>query len=176
MKSYKHVPNIILGLGITCFAAVSIMAFAASGIRLGGAPQERRLPVIISQVNSLEVVSAALEGQDESTTVVSIEIKNNSDKAVIAIAVESGKGDEVSGVSLYGFKAANEPSAVVMKPHGTLKVRMPLRSVRPGQPIRIASVMYADGGEEGDESGLGALRRQKEHEKNAKKEGRSSQE
>jgi hypothetical protein len=180
MRSYRHVPNVILGLGIICFTAVSIMAFVGSGVRVGRTPQESKsspkLPTIISQVKSLEVVSATLEGQDESKALVSIEIRSNSDKAIIAIAVESGKGDEVSGVSLYGFKVGDEPPAIVLKPHGTLKVRMPLRSVHPGSPVRIASVMYADGSEEGDESALGALRRQKEHEKNSKKEGRPSQE
>jgi len=180
MKSYKHVPNGILGLGVICFTAVSVMAFAGSGAGSSSAGQEPKgspkLPTVISQVKSLEVVSTAIEGQDESKALVSIEVRNNSDKAIIALAVESGKGEDVSGVSLYGFKAADEPQAIVLKPHGTVKVRMPFRNVHPGSPIRAASVMYADGSEEGDESALGALRRQREHEKNAKKESRPSQE
>ncbi|HEX8560884.1 MAG TPA: hypothetical protein VF668_22510 [Pyrinomonadaceae bacterium] len=180
MKSYKHVPNLILSLGVICFTTVSIMALAGSGGKFSLTRQEPkgnpRLPRVISQVKSLEVVSVAIEGQDESKALVSIEVRNNSDKAIIAVAVESGKGEDVSGVSLNGFKAADEPPAIVLKPHDAVKVRMPLRNVHPGLPVRVASVMYADGSEDGDESALGALRRQKEHEKNSKKEGRASQE
>lgn len=181
MKQFhRNLPNLILGIGVVCFATVSIIALAHSRVnpswRPQGAKSNIKLPRITSKVKSLEVISATIEGAAEPNALVSIEIKNNSDKPIIAVAVESGDGDEASGVSLNGFKGENEPPAIVLKPHGIVKVRMPLSNLRPGSPIKIGGVMYADDTEEGDESTLGTLRRQKEHEKKTKKEGSSSQE
>ena len=178
MKSRRHVPNLILGLGIICFAAVSIAAFAGSRAKFSQARQESRAdaqsPKIVSRVKSLEVVSASVEDRDGPGATAVIEVRNNSDRAIIAIALEAGDGKDASGVSLNGFR--REPPAVVLKPHGTVKMRMALSNVRPGFPIRIAGVLYADGTEEGDESALGTMRRQKEHEKNnPKKQGAPSQ-
>jgi hypothetical protein len=173
MRPYRHFPNVILVLGIICFAAVSIMAFSGSTLNLWvrqeakGAP---RLPKIISNVKKLEVVSAAIEGQDDASAVAVIEVRNNSDKAIIAVAVESGDDKDSSGVSLNGFKNSDEQPAIVLKPHGSLKVRFSLSDVRAGCPIRIAGVMYADGTEEGEESALGTLHRHKEHEQKSKRE------
>lgn len=181
MKRFRrNLPNLILGIGVVCFATVSIMALAHSGVNLRwrqqGAKSNIKLPRITSKVKSLEVIGAAIEGAAEPNALVAIEIKNNSDKPIIALAVESGDGDEASGVSLNGFKGENESPAIVLKPHGTVKVRMPLSNLSPGSSIKIGGVIYADNTEAGDESTLGTLRRQKEHEKKTRKEGNSSQE
>lgn len=179
MRSRRHLPNVILGLGVSCFAAVSIMAFSGSTLNVTwvrqAAKDAPRPPEIISNVKSLKVVSATIEGRDESRALVLIEIRNDSDKAIIAVAVESGDDKDSSGISLNGLEGIDEQPATVLKPHGTLKVRFSLKDVRPGLPIRIAGVMYADGTEEGEESALGTLHRQKEHEQKSKKEGHSSQ-
>ncbi len=179
MQPYRNVPNVILVLGVICFAAVSIMAFSGSTLNFRWVRQEAkgasRLPKIVSNVKNLEVVSAAIEERDEAGTIVLIEVRNNSDKAMIAVAVESGDDKDSAGVSLNGFKNNGEEPAIVLKPHGSLKVRFSLSDVRPGFPIRIAGVMYADGTEEGDESALGTLHRQKEHEQKSKRKGDPSQ-
>src|SRR5215213_640792 len=139
MKSSRHVSNLILSLGIICFAAMSFATFAGSNSPLGRARQvaqaPARLPKIVSRVKSLEVVNSTIEGQGADASVL-IEVRNNSDKEIIAITLESGNDKDASGVTLEGFRSGDEPPAVVLKPHGTVKVSMSLSDARPGFTIR----------------------------------------
>src|SRR5437868_1053610 len=67
------------------------------------------LPLIISQVRDVEVVKATLKNKGTSDVYAVLEIKNNSDKAIVAVSVEIGKSEEASGITLNGFKEGNEP-------------------------------------------------------------------
>ncbi|HJQ34165.1 MAG TPA: hypothetical protein VJ866_18450 [Pyrinomonadaceae bacterium] len=142
--------------------------------------QRRPLPPVISKVKQLEVASVIVEGADEETAVAVIEIRNTSDKAVIAVAVEVGDGKDASGTNLNGIREGDLPPLVVIEPYGSTKVRFSLSNLKfykPGTPIKIGGAMFADGDEEGDEDTLGTMRRQKEHQKakKQKKEGATSQ-
>ena len=161
---------------ILIYCGMLLIVMCAVGVTATRRQQEVKLPKIISKVKSLEVVSATVQGESRSE-VVAIEIRNNSDKPIIAISVESGDDKNASGTGAYGFKDGDEPPAVVIAPHETITIDMPLSDVLPGQPIKVAGVMYADGTEDGEKGALGTLRRQKEHHKAKKlrKEGASSQ-
>lgn len=175
MRSFKYLPNLILGLGIACLTISSVLALA----KVARGPAQKKannpdLPQVISKVKGIEVVNVAVERQSESDATVVVELRNNSEKPVIAIAIEAGDDKDASGVSASGFKAGDEPPAVVIKPHETYTMRMPLSYVRQGSPIKVGAVMYADGTDEGEAPALGTLRRQREHEKKPKKEGATS--
>lgn len=142
--------------------------------------QQRPLPPVISKVKQLEVAGVTVERPDEPTAEAVIEIKNNSDKAVVAVAVEVGAGKDASGINLSGIREEGLPPLVVIEPYGSKKVRFPLSNLRfykPGTPIKIGGAMFSDDTEDGDEDTLGTMRRQKEHDKakKAKKEGATSQ-
>jgi hypothetical protein len=169
MKYRKHLPNLVLSIGIAC---LTITALASLMQRSTKASRKRQdLPKIISKVDTLDVVSANLDNQKEENAAVIIEVRNNSDKPIVAVTVESGNDKDSSGVSVCGFKSGDEPPSVILKPYDTLKIRMPLGDVKPGAPIKISGVMYFDGTEKGEEAAIGRLRGQKEHEKKAKGEG-----
>lgn len=138
------------------------------------------LPPIISKVKALKVAGVTVQGTDEATAQAVIEIMNTSDKAVIAVAVEVGDGNDASGTNLSGIREGDLPPSVVIEPHSSTKVKFPLSHLRffkPGTPIKIGGAMFLDGAEEGDEYTLGTMRRQKQHEKakKAKTEGATSQ-
>lgn len=142
--------------------------------------QQRPLPPIISKVKELKVAGVTVEGADEATAQAVIEIKNTSDKPVIAVAVEVGDGNDASGTNLSGIHEGDLPPSVVIEPHGSAKVRFSLSNLKfykPGTPIKIGGAMFLDDTEEGDEDTLGTMRRQKEREKakQPKKEGATSQ-
>ena len=172
MEYRKYLPNLVLSIGVVCLAITTIVGLTQRGTR--ASRKQQVIPKIISKVKTLEVVGVYVDNRNEETAVIVIEVRNNSEKPIVALAVESGNEKDSSGVSTNGFRNGDEPPAVILEPHETLKVRMPLSYVWPGTPVKVGAVMYLDGTEEGDEVTLGTLRRQKAHKKESKK-GSASQ-
>jgi len=130
------------------------------------------IPKIISKVHSIEIVSTEIKGEDESTAFVAIKIKNNTNKLVIAVGVEVSDGVDSVGTVVNGFHEGDEPPSVVIEPFGSITVNFPLsnlKQVKPGNPIKIGGVMFADGTEQGDRDTLDTMRGQKEHYKSKPK-------
>jgi len=177
MKPRRQLPNLILGIGVVCFATVTILAFARSVVVAGRSQTTHvtEIPKVISKVKSLEVIGVTIRNQGDQDAVAVIEIRNNSDKAITAISIEAGDDKDAAGVSVTGFKGGDEPPIIVLQPHGTIKMRMPLSNVPPNSQIKVGAVMYADETEEGDEATLGTLHRQKEHEKRSNNKGNEKQ-
>lgn len=160
---------------------VLCLVFAIAVCALGVAAIKRQqvathLPNVISKVKSLEVVGVTVKGEGDARTAI-IEIRNKSDKPVIAITIESGDADNAAGVTLNGFNDGDESPTVVLEPHSTTTVDFALSNVMYGSPIKIGAVMYVDNSEEGDEISLQTMRGQKEHykAKDSKKKGVSPQ-
>jgi hypothetical protein len=152
----------------------SVAGVTATKLREKGATQETRqaieklpekLPTIISQVRKLEVISARLEktGAAESAAVV-LEIRNHSDAAVIALTLESGDDNDVSGIHTHGDLDAEAPP-IIIKPQQTAIFRFPLTEMIPNTPLRVAGAFYADGTEDGKESTLRTMRSQRAHDR-----------
>lgn len=131
--------------------------------------QERKLqrvtdlPEIILEVKNLEVVKSKLERRGTKTANASIEIKNKTDKPIIAVAVESGDEENATGVIYHYFKDGEDNPKVLIEPNKTFKVEMPLSDLQLGFPIRISSVMYADESVEGNELTINQTRKEKEY-------------
>ncbi len=123
----------------------------------------RELPAVESHIERLEIVSKKLKGKERPDTVVEIEVRNNSDKPVIAFTVESGTPEDAAGITVNGFNDGDVPPTVVIEPHGSKTVLFPLSNVKPGFPIKISGVMYEDGTQDGEEATLETVRGQKEH-------------
>ena len=66
--------------------------------------QQIRPPKVISKAKSLEVLTTTIIGDTEQTATIVVEVRNNSDKAVIAIAIESGDEKDASGMGLEDLK------------------------------------------------------------------------
>jgi hypothetical protein len=120
-------------------------------------------PKVISKVKNLEVVSVTVEQESPhpEPTVVII-IRNNSDQAVVSVAVESGDDKDASGISTDGFKEGDEPPSAVIEPYGTIKMEMLLSNLLPGKPLKVSGVMYADGSVDGEKLTIETIRGHKE--------------
>jgi hypothetical protein len=157
MKDHlKRYPYFSLTCPLLLLTATCILSVAAT--KKQEMPQ---LPRIVSRVRNLEVVNATIRG-----SMIAIEIRNNSERPVIAIAVEFRDDVNAAGVTHNGFNDGNELPSVIIAPYGIITVGIPLsyaNHVREGSPIRIGGVMYADDSTEGDETSLETLRGQREY-------------
>ena len=140
-------------------AICGILAFVAFRSTDQKAVQNQKLPPIISKVKALEVVDATLESPGTQDATVAIKIKNNSPKAILAVAIETGTKDKAFGHNLNGFGEGDVPAQPVVKPFETFVMRMSLASVKGRLPIRVSGVIYADNSEDGEEMTLGSMRR-----------------
>ena len=146
-------------LGLTALAATAAAVF---GLTRNSSTQEkpRRLPPIVSQVKSVEVVSARVVNEGGPFEHIQIEVRNTTDRDIISLGVESGDSKDSAAIHKNGFSA--EPPQVVLPAHGTMTIEYPWTSVMKGHPLRVAAVIYADNEEEGDELALGSMRRSRE--------------
>jgi hypothetical protein len=157
MKSHKteSVSRYILISVSAVVAIISLLVVVNPKPRNSRKQEETKpltvMPKVISKVKDLEVINTTLKRQGEPSAVVAIEIRNNSDKPIIAIAIESGDEQDASGVSLDGFKGGDEPPSIILPPHGTITMEMEVSNLLPDKPLKVGGVMYADETEDGDE-------------------------
>jgi hypothetical protein len=168
MKSSKRLPNHILIWVIALVAIATLMIIASPKLRKPGEQQEKNqvvdVPKVISKIKHLEVISTTVKREGEPGAVVAIEILNNSEKPIIAIAIESGDEKDASGINKNGFRDG-QPPLVVIEPYGTITMEMAISNLLPGKPLKIAGVIYADDSEAGEEAALGTMHRQRAHKK-----------
>ena len=118
------------------------------------------MPSVFSKVKNLEVVRAWIEGAGTPAVSAAVEIRNNSDKAVMAVDLVCGEG----GITRNGLTDEEHP-VVVIQPHGTTTVEMGFGEMTFGAPLVISAVTYADGTEEGEEASLKAMHMARAHDR-----------
>jgi hypothetical protein len=123
-------------------------------------PRVTSMPQVFSKVKNLEVVKAWIEDQDTAVPNVAVEIRNNSNKDVMAVDLVCGEG----GITRSGLTDEEHP-IVVMEPHGTTTIRMNFSSMTFGAPLVVSAVTYADGTEEGEEASLRAMHIARAHDR-----------
>jgi hypothetical protein len=130
------------------------------------------IPRVMSKVRDLEIVNARIVRADTEAPGVGFEIRNNSDRAVMAVDIMCGG----AGMSKDGLADEEHPT-VVIEPYGTLAVEMN-DEVTPGLPIVLSGAAFADGKEEGTETSLKAIHRGRKHERErlkAEREGKPAE-
>jgi capsular polysaccharide biosynthesis protein len=156
---------------------VSAVAFTKSNkstpSKLFKEPQEKgqttdTLPLVISQVKHLEVIKASLKNPGTPNPIAVLEIKNKSNKSVVAVSVETGEPEEAYGITVNGFKEGEEPPEAVIEPHGTTTIELPLNNAKPGHPIRVSGAVFSDDSEDGEKTALQTIRNQRKHTKYGK--------
>jgi hypothetical protein len=131
-------------------------------------PRVASMPPVFSKVKNLEVAGSWIEDPGTPAIRAAVEIRNNSDKDVMAVDLVSGEG----GITLNGLDDEEHP-IVVIKPHDTITMEMPFGAMTFGAPLVVSAVTYADGTEEGEEGSLRAMHLERAHnraERKAKKE------
>lgn len=123
-------------------------------------PRVTSMPPVFSKVKNLEVVRAWIEDPETPAVRAAVEIRNNSDKDVMAVDLVCGEG----GITRNGLTDEEHP-IVVIKPHDTTIVEMTFGAMTFGAPLVVSAVTYADGTEEGDEASLKAMHMVRAHDR-----------
>lgn len=177
-----HKIKYLIAISVGILVVVSAVALTKSSRKIPIQLQDHQetkqtvdtLPLIISQVKDIEVAKATLKDKGTATPVARLEIKNKSNKPVIAISVEIGDPEEAEGITTSGFKEGDEPPSVIIEPQGSITVELPLNNAKPGDPIRVSAVVYADDSEDGEKTALETIHAQREHHKSGKAKSSSS--
>lgn len=177
MNKYKSLlhRSRLTNIAITgiCIIALAASAFVVGGLakRRGASKRQQetkrdttKLPKIISKVPKLEIVSATIEQPGEPDAWLVLEIRNNSDLAVMAIDIISGDKMDYSGITKDGLDDPDNPT-VIIEPHGTKTVKWSFGEILPNTTVSVSGVTYADGTEEGEKLALGAMHDQRAHSK-----------
>jgi hypothetical protein len=178
-----HKTKYLAAISVGILVVISAVALTKSKRTSPPAPPKEKqeknqtvdtMPLIIYQVKGVEVVKATLEGKGTADPFAVLEIKNISDKSIIAVSVEIGEPEEASVVNISGFKDGDEPPSVIMEPNASVKALLSLNNAKPGDPIRVSAVVYADSSEEGEKIALETIHTLREHDKAGKPKGGSS--
>ena len=166
MNSPKELSSHTLIVAIALVSIATLMIVANPKLRNSKTQQEKKtvtvVPKVISRVKNLEIISTSLKAEGEPGAALAIEIRNNSDRPIIAITIESGDEKDASGVSTDGFKGGDEPPNVILPPHGTITMEIEVSNLLPGKPLKVAGVMYLDGTDDGEEVAKKTLRGHKQ--------------
>lgn len=170
----KNLVRLIRYFAPACLVFLLLVTFAA--VTASRPQKQKELPKIVSKVRSLEIINTEIKGEGP-TALAFITIFNNTDTPIIAIGIEVNDGKDAAGFTLNGFTEGDETPKVVLEPYSSKTVEFPLshlRHVKPGTPIRIGGVMFADGTEEGNEDTLDTMHGQKAYHKakKPKKDGK----
>lgn len=165
MKTHTKKLQFVVAICLVLFAALYIW-------NIGTARQkEVKLPKVVSEAKNIQILNVKVE---EPHSLI-VTLRNNSEKPVVALTLETGNAKDGDGVSAAGYKEGDEPDSIIIRPHETYDMDMPLSYVRPDGLVRVSGVIYADDTREGDESTLELMRDQKKHVKSKKHEGGGSQ-
>jgi len=172
-----HKTKYLAAISIGILVVISAVALTKSKRTSPPAPPKEKqeknqtvdtMPLIISQVKGIEVVKATLKDQGTVNPIAVLELKNKSDKPVIAVSVEIGEPEEAGGITRSGFKEGGESPSVIMEPNGSITIELSLQNAKPGESIRVSAVVYVDNSEEGEKIALETVHSQREHTKSEK--------
>lgn len=144
-------------------AVICLVLFVALYIWNTGAARQKepKLPKVVSEAKGIEVMNVWIK--EELALVVTV--RNNTDKPVTALTLQTGDDKDEDAVSVAGYQEGDEPDKIIIKPHETYDMDMPLDYIRPGRPVRVSGVVYADDTEEGVKGTLELMRAQKKQAK-----------
>jgi len=123
-------------------------------------PRVSSMPPVFSKVKKMEIVRTWIVDPGTAAAGVEIEIRNNSNKDVMAVDLVCGEG----AITQNGLTDEEHP-AVVIKAGGTTTIRMNFGAMTFGAPLVVSAVTYADRTEEGDERSLRAMHLGREHDR-----------
>lgn len=150
MKKYKK---------LQLLAVACIVFVAALYIWNTGAAKQKGVkpPKVVSLAKSIEIISVKVAEPDSLV----VTVLNNSEKSVVAITLQTGDGKDDDAVTVAGFQEGDEPDKVIIQPHETYDLDMPISYIRPGNSVRVSGVLYADDTEEGVKDTIGLIRAEK---------------
>jgi hypothetical protein len=140
--------GVCIGAGVWFGFMSSSRASQSNPVRLS------KLPPIKSCVEHVKLVKAELVDQGDFQ-VATLELENQAYVGVIAVSIETVVGKVKHSVVESGF-SPDKPPLIVIPPHE--RKTLTIGNLGANSPIRIASVAFSDGTEEGCESSLKTMR------------------
>lgn len=155
--STKYVIFVVLGIciGIGVWCSLGRPTLASQD---PGRPILSKLPPIKTCLQHVKLVKAELVMQGDSQ-VASLQLENEAYIGVTAVSVEAFDNKTKYSVVKSAFSPDKEPLIII--PPGE-KATMTIGNLSENSRIRIASVMFSDGTEEGCESSLKTVRQIKD--------------
>jgi len=150
-----------LFLIVVAISLGSLLAFVAFSKKVD--PQRMMvttIPPVLSKIKSVEVVGTKVINAGTPAAGVSVEIRNNSSKAITAVDLVCGDG----AVTKNGLTDEQNP-LVVVEPYNTTTLEMSFSEMTPDAPLVISAVTYADGTEEGDQKSLAIMHKIRERDR-----------
>jgi hypothetical protein len=161
----------IILLIVAVAAITSVIGFGVLSKRIESQRQKvTTIPPVYSKVKTLEVVSTKIINENTPAAGVSVEIRNNSYKSVMAVDLVCGEG----AITKNGLTDEENP-IVVIEPYGVTTVEMAFGAMSPNAPLVVSAVTYDDGTEEGDEESLRIMHKIRDHDRAKLQEARTQQ-
>jgi len=158
-------------VGVFAITIGAILGFAGfTKTRQTQRPLVTTVPLTYSKVKSIQIVAAKVINEGTPAASVAVEVRNDSEKAVMAIDLVCGEG----AVTKNGLTDEENP-IVVIPPFGSTTIEMSFSEMTPEAPLVVSAVTYGDGREEGDERSLRAMHKAREHDRQMMKEIRARQ-
>jgi hypothetical protein len=160
MRTYKKTV-VFLAIGV-CIGLVVWFALLGRATRASQEKSKRpalsKLPEIKSCLEHVKLVKAELVNQGDSQVAV-LELENQAYVGVISISVETIVEKDKHSVVHSGF-SPDKPPLIIIPPHekGTIQIG----NLAANSPIRIGSLMFSDGTEEGCASSVKTMREMKD--------------
>lgn len=170
MQTHNWKSKKVMLLSVLLVLVVSAIAIMATRRETRKAPQQETkwvtetLPTVVSQVPNIEVVNSYIENRGKPGAEAAIEIRNNSNKGILEITVVSGDKTNSTGLTSR-IEDESDASSVLVAPYGTYTIHWSVGEIMADLPIRVAGVLYVDGSEAGEDTTLGTMRGQREHDK-----------
>lgn len=153
-----------------CAIGISVIAvsFVALNVLQGQKKEPERvtkMPEIVSKIDTLEILTARTENEGKAEASAVLELRNNSNKSIIAVTIESGDEKNSAGITESNILDGDGPPVELVKPFDTYTLRMSFGSMLPGLPVRISGVLYADGSADGEKATVEMMQRHIEQRK-----------
>ena len=161
-------------LSVLLIAVVVVGLVIASGVLSKRRESQRKavtnIPPVSSKVKALVIVGTKIINENTPGVGVSVEIRNISDRAVMAIDLVCGDG----AVTKNGLTDEEKP-IVVIEPYGRTTIEMSFSEMTADVPLVVSAATYVDGSEEGDPRSLRRMHQTRDHDRAKMLEFRNSQ-
>lgn len=135
----------------------------------------KEAPPVASSIEGLQITAVRLVNQGTAQAAIEIDVTNNRDSAVMSLDFIWRHDRDTGGVDIDGLLEEDNPQ-VVISPHTLKTFTLSLGEIPQGKTVFLASAIFADGKEEGDQRSLQGIKSDRTHYQLKKKTPNSTSE
>lgn len=118
----------------------------------------KEAPPVLSSIEGLQITEVRLVNQGTPQAAIEIDVTNNRDSAVMGLDFIWRHNQDSGGIAIDGLLEEDNPR-VVIPPHMLKTFTWHLGEIPQGKTLFLASAIFADGKEEGDQRSLQGMRK-----------------